>query len=120
MAINFISYLRVSTDRQGALGLGIDAQREAVRQYVSGVGGNLIEEHVEVETGKSTTRPILLRSIARCRRDRAVLIIARLDRLARVGFFHILPDGRRDRVCRGRYASSKQNDVADAGCICRI
>ena len=80
---SFISYLRVSTDRQGAFGLGIEAQREAVRRYVENVGGQLSAEHVEVETGRSATRPILLQSIAQCRREKAVLLIARLDRLAR-------------------------------------
>jgi DNA invertase Pin-like site-specific DNA recombinase len=83
VAVNFTAYLRVSTDRQGAFGLGIEAQREAVQRYIANVGGNLLEEHVEVETGRSATRPILLRAIAQCRRERAVLLIARLDRLAR-------------------------------------
>lgn len=93
MATTFISYLRVSTDRQGASGLGIEAQREAVQRYVASVGGTLLAEHVEVETGRSATRPILLQSIARCRRERAVLLIARLDRLARsVSFVSSLMD----------------------------
>ena len=91
---NFVAYLRVSTDKQGAFGLGIEAQREAVRRYVASVGGNLIEEYVEVETGRSATRPVLLQSIARCRREGAVLLIARLDRLARsVSFIASLMDG---------------------------
>lgn len=93
MATTFISYLRVSTDRQGASGLGIEAQREAVQQYVASVGGTLLAEHVEIETGRSATRPILLQSIAQCRRQRAVLLIARLDRLARsVSFVSSLID----------------------------
>ena len=83
MAATFISYLRVSTDRQSASGLGLEAQREAVQRYVASVGGTLLVENVEVETGRSATRPILLQSIALCRRHRAVLLIARLDRLAR-------------------------------------
>ena len=83
MTATFISYLRVSTDRQSASGLGIEAQREAVQRYVTSVGGTLLAENVEVETGRSATRPILLQSIALCRRHRAVLLIARLDRLAR-------------------------------------
>ncbi len=79
----FISYLRVSTQRQGQSGLGIEAQRAAVDQYVQCVGGSLIEEHVEVESGSLRSRPILLKSIARAKQEKAVLVIAKLDRLAR-------------------------------------
>ena len=80
---SFVSYLRVSTTRQSDSGLGIEAQREAVRRYLSTVGGNLVQEHVEVETGRLATRPVLLRAIAEAQRQKSVLIIARLDRLAR-------------------------------------
>lgn len=91
---SFVSYLRVSTDRQGAFGLGIEAQREAVRRYVASVVGELLQEHVEVETGGSADRPVLLQSIAQCRRSKAVLLIARLDRLARsVSFISSLMEG---------------------------
>ncbi|MEG3181817.1 recombinase family protein [Sphingomonas sp. LT1P40] len=107
-AINFIAYLRVSTDKQGAFGLGIEAQREAVRQYAGTVGGNLVAEHVEVETGRSATRPILLQSIAQCKRERAVLLIARLDRLARsVSFVSSLMDGGVEFVAVDNPAASK-------------
>lgn len=93
-AVNFTSYLRVSTDRQGMSGLGIEAQRQAVARYVASVAGTLIAEHVEVETGRSSTRPILLQSIAQARREKAVLVIARLDRLARsVSFISSLIEG---------------------------
>jgi DNA invertase Pin-like site-specific DNA recombinase len=78
----FIAYFRVSTDRQGKSGLGLDAQREAVRGYVAG-HGSIIEEFTEVESGKKNERPQLALALAACRRHRAVLIIARLDRLAR-------------------------------------
>ena len=83
MSGDLISYLRVSTARQGASGLGLEAQREAVQRYVSGSGGRLLAEHVEVETGKKTDRPVLMRAIAECRRTKATLVIAKLDRLAR-------------------------------------
>lgn len=79
----YISYLRVSTQRQGQSGLGIEAQREAVRHYLQTIGGELIEEHIEVESGSIRNRPVLVQSIARCRTERAVLVIAKLDRLAR-------------------------------------
>ncbi len=83
MTRNFISYCRVSTDRQGASGLGLEAQQEAVRRYVAGVGGSLLDGHVEIESGKCSTRPVLEQAIAQCRKQRAVLLIAKLDRLSR-------------------------------------
>jgi DNA invertase Pin-like site-specific DNA recombinase len=108
VAVNFISYLRVSTERQGQSGLGIEAQREAVQRYVASVGGTLIAEHLEIETGKSATRPILLQSIAQCRRERAVLLIARLDRLARsVSFISSLIDGGVEFVAADNPAANK-------------
>lgn len=79
----YVSYLRVSTQRQGTSGLGIEAQRTAVEQYVAQSGGTLVREFVEVETGSSKTRPFLVQSISLCRRTKAVLLIAKLDRLAR-------------------------------------
>lgn len=80
---NFVSYLRVSTQRQGATGLGIEAQRTAVDQYMGSIGGTLLEEHVEVESGANRQRPVLLKSIAQAKKLGAVLVIAKLDRLAR-------------------------------------
>lgn len=79
----FVSYLRVSTSRQGVSGLGIDAQRATVDRYVGSVGGQRVAELVEVESGARNTRPILVQSIALCRKERATLLIAKLDRLAR-------------------------------------
>ena len=78
----FIAYFRVSTDRQGRSGLGLDAQREAVRGYVAG-HGSIAEEFTEVESGKRNERPQLAFALTACRRQGAVLVIARLDRLAR-------------------------------------
>jgi len=90
----FVSYLRVSTSRQGHSGLGLEAQREHVRQYVSRCGGEIIEEVVEVESGSIRDRPGLVKSIARCREAKAVLLIAKLDRLARsVAFVSSLMEG---------------------------
>jgi len=79
----FISYLRVSTQRQGQSGLGIEAQRSAVEQYLGQSGGRLLTEYVEIESGSGRVRPVLLQAIGHCRSTKAVLLIAKLDRLAR-------------------------------------
>jgi DNA invertase Pin-like site-specific DNA recombinase len=80
----FVAYYRVSTDKQGRSGLGLEAQREAVQRYLASVGGNLIGEFTEVETGKRNDRPELQKALAACRRRRgARLVIAKLDRLSR-------------------------------------
>ncbi len=79
---DFIAYYRVSTDRQGASGLGLDAQRQAVAGFIG--TGQLVAEFTEIESGRRhTNRPQLLAALAECRKRRAVLLIARLDRLAR-------------------------------------
>lgn len=78
----YVAYYRVSTDRQGASGLGLDAQRQAVARQVN--GGDLTAEFTEIESGRRhTNRPQLLAALEECRKSRAVLLIARLDRLAR-------------------------------------
>src|SRR5215467_14013309 len=79
----FVSYLRVSTDKQGRSGLGIEAQRAAVASYLSGFGASLTAEFVEIESGKRADRPELARALAECRMRKATLVIAKLDRLAR-------------------------------------
>lgn len=77
----FVSYTRVSTARQGASGLGLEAQREAIARHT--VHGELLGEFVEVESGKVDDRHQLKAALAMCRRQRATLVIAKLDRLAR-------------------------------------
>jgi DNA invertase Pin-like site-specific DNA recombinase len=79
----FVVYLRVSTARQGRSGLGLEAQREAVRQFVAARGGKSIAEFVEVETGKRDDRPELEKAKKRCRVTGATLVVAKLDRLSR-------------------------------------
>ncbi|MFC7477954.1 recombinase family protein [Dankookia sp. GCM10030260] len=78
----FVAYYRVSTDRQGRSGLGLDAQRAAVASFMVG-RGELSAEFVEVESGRKNDRPQLSAALDQCRRQRATLVIAKLDRLAR-------------------------------------
>lgn len=78
----FIAYYRVSTDRQGASGLGLDAQRRVVADFATG-RGDILAEFTEIESGRKNDRPELHAAIAACQRQRATLIIAKLDRLAR-------------------------------------
>jgi DNA invertase Pin-like site-specific DNA recombinase len=83
MARSFITYQRVSTDKQGRSGLGLEAQASAVAAYVQGVGGEVLGAYVEVESGKRNDRPELAKALAACRKLKATLLIAKLDRLAR-------------------------------------
>src|SRR5262245_31154735 len=79
----FVSYLRVSTDRQGAEGYGIEAQRKAVADHVNGGAWQRLAELVEVESGKRSDRPELQKALALCRKHKATLVVAKLDRLSR-------------------------------------
>src|SRR5699024_6858370 len=83
----FISYLRVSTDRQGKSGLGLEAQRAAVADFLNGGDWRLVAEIVEVESGKRKDRSKLEEALALCRAHRATLVFAKLDRLARNAAF---------------------------------
>lgn len=94
-----VCYLRVSTARQGASGLGLEAQRAAVQAYAVSVGMTIVAEYVEVESGKRDDRPQLAAALTACRLHRAQLVIAKLDRLARnVAFIANLMDGAVDFV----------------------
>jgi len=79
----FVSYLRVSTDRQGKSGLGLDAQRQSVAAYLNGGEWQLVAEVVEIETGRNNDRPQLAKALERCRLTGATLVVAKIDRLAR-------------------------------------
>lgn len=77
----YVAYYRVSTDRQGESGLGLEAQRASVSKFV--LGRTLVAEFREIESGKSDSRPQLEAALELCRKRRATLVIAKLDRLAR-------------------------------------
>src|SRR5215211_5315721 len=79
----FVAYYRVSTAKQGRSGLGLEAQQEAVRSYLNGGSWQLVDEVVEVESGKRNDRPKLAEALRLCRLHGSTLIIAKLDRLAR-------------------------------------
>ncbi len=82
-----VIYLRVSTDRQGKSGLGMEAQREAVARFIAAEGLTVLGEFVEIETGKGSDalerRPQLRDALALARRNKAAVVVAKLDRLSR-------------------------------------
>ena len=83
MARRFVPYYRVSTERQGRSGLGMDAQRDAVMRHVGDRSGELLADFCEIESGKRSDRPQLAAAIGAAKKAKATLIIAKLDRLAR-------------------------------------
>ncbi|QEE38957.1 MULTISPECIES: recombinase family protein [unclassified Methylobacterium] len=87
MASAFVSYLRVSTERQGRSGLGLEAQRRAVADFLAGGSWRHVAELVEVESGSRDNRPRLSEAMALCRLHGATLVIAKLDRLSRDAAF---------------------------------
>lgn len=98
-SVPYIAYYRVSTKEQGKSGLGLEAQRAGVRAHLQAVCGDLAGEFTEVESGRKRNRPQLAAALAACKRNRARLIIARLDRLARnVAFVSSLMESRVDFV----------------------
>jgi len=83
MAVQLIAYLRVSTVRQGDSGLGLEAQRAKVQQLAAERGAEVVAEFVEVESGRKADRPQLAAALAEARRLKAVIAVAKLDRIAR-------------------------------------
>lgn len=81
--VKFVAYYRVSTQKQGKSGLGLDSQKSIVSSYVHQNGGELIGEYSEVESGSKDDRPELLQALRACRLKGATLVIAKLDRLSR-------------------------------------
>lgn len=94
----YITYLRVSTARQGRSGLGLEAQRAAVAAHAA--GAHILREYVEVESGKRSDRPQLLAALKDCKRTGATLLIAKLDRLSRnAAFLLTLQDSNTPFLC---------------------
>ena len=83
----FIAYTRISTEEQGKSGLGLAAQAEAISRFIAFDNFNLIETYTDVASGKDSNRPQLLAAIARCKKEKATLIVAKLDRLTRIAAF---------------------------------
>lgn len=95
----YIAYYRVSTQKQGVSGLGLDAQRSEVARFVER-GGVLVTEYQDIESGKNNNRPNLIRAIEDCKKQDATLLIAKLDRLSRnASFILMLRDSKVDFVC---------------------
>ena len=81
--MQYVAYYRVSTDKQGQSGLGLEAQQAAVKQYAD----SIIHNFTEIESGKIDSRPQLQAAIALCKRTGAALLIAKIDRLSRQAAF---------------------------------
>lgn len=83
MSKKAVSYIRVSTSKQGQSGLGLEAQQESVRVFAQANGYEVVQEFREIESGKNNDRPILQKALAHAKKIGACLVIAKLDRLAR-------------------------------------
>jgi len=81
--MKFVAYYRVSTRAQGNSGLGLEAQRTAVREFIRHNGNKIIAEFTEVESGRKSHRPELEKALQKCRDEDATLVIAKIDRLFR-------------------------------------
>ena len=103
----YVAYFRVSTKRQGESGLGLEAQRTSVKSLVKQQGGSLVAEFTEIESGGKALRPQLEEAISRARRHKAVLVVAKLDRLARNVLFtaKLLESGVDFIACDNPYAN---------------
>lgn len=98
---NYIAYYRVSTQKQGLSGLGLDAQKSDVTRFIKQHPGcELIADYQETESGKNNHRPQLMAALAACKANNAILLIAKLDRLTRnAAFLFALRDGGTKFVC---------------------
>jgi DNA invertase Pin-like site-specific DNA recombinase len=96
----YVSYYRVSTSRQGQSGLGLEAQQQAVQSMAKKNGANIVAAFTEIETGKSTSRPKLAEAVRHAKLTNAILVVAKLDRLARnAAFMQALKEARLRFIC---------------------
>jgi DNA invertase Pin-like site-specific DNA recombinase len=112
-----VTYLRVSTQRQGLDGLGIEAQRRAVEQFLNGNDSELVGEYVEVESGRRSDRPELGKALKASRIHRATLVVARLDRLSRNASFLL---SLRDAGVDVKFADMPQADSFVVGIMAMV
>lgn len=97
--MNYVSYIRVSTKQQEASGLGLEAQKYMIDKFIKD-SDIIVQEYIEVETGKKNNRPQLLQALEFCKQSGATLLIAKLDRLSRnASFILSLRDANIDFVC---------------------
>lgn len=98
--MNYIAYYRVSTQKQGTSGLGLEAQKAAVIQFTGNCSNCVIGTYTDIESGKNNERPELLKAIAQAKQTGAKLLIAKLDRLSRnAAFILTLKDSGVNFVC---------------------
>ena len=94
----YVAYYRVSTQRQGRSGLGLDAQRRSVADFLSAHGGTLQAEFAEIQSGSDDARPKLAEALKLCRLTHTTLLIAKLDRLSRNAAFLLQLQGASVRI----------------------
>lgn len=98
--IMYIPYYRVSTKKQGRSGLGLEGQKEIVERFILNSFGQILAEFTEVESGKSRSRPELLKAVELSKNNKAILIVAKLDRLSRDAEFAFMVSNRaHDIIC---------------------
>ena len=98
--MKYVAYYRVSTQKQGKSGLGLEAQKTTVGRFINSVTDCILSEYTDIESGKCDSRPQLLLAIEDAKRNNAELLIAKLDRLSRnVGFIYMLRDSKIPFVC---------------------
>jgi len=96
----YIAYYRVSTQKQGVSGLGLDAQKSAVQQFTSNCKDCILAEYTDIESGKNNNRPELQKAIEDAKKQKAQLLIAKLDRLSRnASFIFMLRDAKIEFTC---------------------
>lgn len=99
-SVKYVSYFRVSTQKQGQSGLGLEAQQTSVDAFIKNRDGDVLDSFTEVESGKKANRPELDKALRRCKLTGATLVIAKLDRLSRdIAFIANLQKSKVEFVC---------------------